>query len=118
MKHVAAYMMLALAGNEQPTSADVTKVLGSVGIDADEEKLQRLMSLMEGKSLVEVVEAGSKKLSAVPSGGAAAPAAGGAAATGGAAAAAEEAAPAVESESEEEIGGGGLFGSDDDSDSD
>ncbi|EYE95674.1 ribosomal protein P2 [Aspergillus ruber CBS 135680] len=89
MKHLAAYLLIALAGNATPSADDVKGVLSSVGVDADEERLQKLISELEGKDINE----GTEKLASVPSGGAgaaAAPAAGGAG----------EAAPAEKKEEE------------------
>lgn len=54
MKHLAAYLLLALAGNETPSADDVKGVLSSVGIDADEERLQKLISELQGKDINEV----------------------------------------------------------------
>ncbi|EXJ88173.1 hypothetical protein A1O1_05101 [Capronia coronata CBS 617.96] len=113
MKHLAAYLLLGLAGNTDPSDSDIKGVLSSVGIDADEERLSKLLSELKGKDISELIAEGSTKLASVPSGGAgggaAAPAAGGAA--GGAAAAEEEAPAAKEEEKEEsdEDMGFGLF---------
>lgn len=54
MKHLAAYLLIALAGNETPSADDVKGVLSSVGIDADEERLQKLISELQGKDINEV----------------------------------------------------------------
>lgn len=54
MKHLAAYLLLGLAGNESPSKSDVTSVLESVGIDADEERLDKLISELKGKDINEV----------------------------------------------------------------
>lgn len=54
MKHLAAYLLLALAGNESPSAADVQGVLSSVGIDADSERLEKLIAELQGKDLQEV----------------------------------------------------------------
>lgn len=51
MKHLAAYLLLGLAGNTSPTAEDIKGVLSSVGIDADEERLEKLISELEGKDL-------------------------------------------------------------------
>lgn len=56
MKHLAAYLLLALAGNESPSAADVQGVLSSVGIDADSERLEKLIAELQGKDLQEVSE--------------------------------------------------------------
>ncbi|KAF9269011.1 ribosomal protein 60S [Marasmius fiardii PR-910] len=98
MKHIAAYLLLQTGGNASPSAADIKKLLGVVGIEADEERLEKLLSELQGKSIDELIAEGSSKLASVPSGGgaaAAAPAAGG----GGGAAAAEE---KVEEKKEEE----------------
>ena len=105
MKHLAAYMMLVQGGNESPSAADVKGVLAEVGIEADDERLNALISELEGKSLPELIEIGSKKLvKGGGGGGGAAPAAGGAA---------EEEKPA-EKPKEEEVdameGGLDMFG--------
>ncbi|EGC44602.1 60S acidic ribosomal protein P2 [Histoplasma capsulatum var. duboisii H88] len=110
MKHIAAYLLLGLGGNTSPSASDIKNVLSSVGIDADSERLEKLLAELEGKNITELIAEGTTKLASVPSGGAAsAPAAGGAAA-GGAAAAAEKAEEKEEEkeESDEDMGFG-LF---------
>ncbi|EMD93964.1 hypothetical protein COCC4DRAFT_131531 [Bipolaris maydis ATCC 48331] len=112
MKHLAAYLLLGLGGNTSPSAEDVKSVLSAVGIEADDERLNKLISELEGKDINELIASGSEKLASVPSGGSgggAAAAAGGAAAGG--AAAAEEAPAAKEEEKEEsdEDMGFGLF---------
>nr|CAB64688.1 rAsp f 8 [Aspergillus fumigatus] len=110
MKYLAAFLLLALAGNTSPSSEDVKAVLSSVGIDADEERLNKLIAELEGKDLQELIAEGSTKLASVPSGGAAAaaPAAAGAAAGGAAAPAAKEKNEEEKEESDEDMGFG-LF---------
>ena len=54
MKHLAAYLLLVLGGNESPSASDIKKVLGSVGIDADEDRLNTLIKELKGKNLQEV----------------------------------------------------------------
>lgn len=54
MKHLAAYLLLGLGGNTSPSASDVKEVLSSVGIDADEERLDKLIKELEGKDLQEV----------------------------------------------------------------
>jgi len=97
MRNIAAYLLLQIGGNASPSAADVKKVLASVGIETDDERLEKLISELSGKDVNEIIAAGSAKLSSVPSGGAAAGGAAPAAAAGGAAAAA----PAVEEKEEE-----------------
>lgn len=54
MKYLAAYLLLTLGGAEKPASADIKKVLESVGIEADSERLDKLLSELEGKDINEV----------------------------------------------------------------
>ena len=54
MKHLAAYLLLGLGGNTSPSAKDVKAVLSSVGIEADDERLDKLISELEGKDLQEV----------------------------------------------------------------
>ncbi|MCJ1397369.1 60S acidic ribosomal protein P2 [Xylographa trunciseda] len=114
MKHLAAYLLLGLGGNTEPSAEDIKGVLESVGIDADEERLEKLIAELKGKDLQELISEGSSKLASVPSGGgggggggASAPAAGGAPGP-----AAEEEKPAEKEEEKEESDedmGFGLF---------
>ncbi|KAL4965631.1 ribosomal protein P2 [Aspergillus stella-maris] len=108
MKYLAAYLLLALAGNESPAASDIKEVLSAVGIDAEEERLEKLISELQGKDINELIAEGTTKLASVPSGGGAAAAP--AAAAGGAAA--EEAPAAAKEEEKEESDedmGFGLF---------
>ncbi|KAL5604327.1 hypothetical protein BROUX41_002300 [Berkeleyomyces rouxiae] len=108
MKFLAAYLLLNLAGDESPSKEAIVKVLSSVGIESDDERLDKLLAELEGKTISELIAEGSAKLASVPSGGAAA-ASGGAAAGG---AAAEETKAEEKEEEKEESDddmGFGLF---------
>ncbi|MCJ1474307.1 60S acidic ribosomal protein P2 [Lambiella insularis] len=113
MKHLAAYLLLGLGGNTEPSAEDIKGVLESVGIDADEDRLEKLIGELKGKDLQELIAEGSSKLASVPSGGAGGGGGGAApAAAGGAAPAAEEEKPAEKEEEKEESDedmGFGLF---------
>ena len=54
MKHLAAYLLLSLGGNTSPSAADVKAVLESVGIEADGDRLNTLISELKGKDINEV----------------------------------------------------------------
>ena len=54
MKHLAAYLLLGLGGNTSPSASDVKEVLDSVGIEADAERLEKLISELQGKDISEV----------------------------------------------------------------
>ena len=124
MRHLAAYLMLVLGGNEKPTvdysfastysqAENIKSVLEAVGAEAQDEQIEKLLAYIEGKNVEEMIKEGLEKLVSIPAGGAAAPAASGAAA-------AEEKKEEEKKEEEEEeeedvdMSGGGLFGDDDD----
>ncbi|KAG5983431.1 hypothetical protein E4U55_008201 [Claviceps digitariae] len=54
MKHLAAYLLLGLGGNTSPSAEDIKTVLSAVGIEADEERLTKLIAELEGKDISEV----------------------------------------------------------------
>merc|ERR1712170_261419 len=105
MRYVAAYLLAQLGGNDAPDAAAIKAILGSVGVDADEEKMNKVISELSGKAIDDVLAEGKEKLASVPSGGGAAPAAGGGAADAPAAEAKKESS----SEDEDEDMGFGLF---------
>jgi len=103
MRYVAAYLLAVLGGNDNPTEADVKKILSSVGIDADAESLKKVVSQLKGKNLDDLMAEGRKKLASMPAAGAAPAAAAAAPAAAGAPAGkAAEAPKAKEKEPEEE----------------
>lgn len=42
MRYVAAYLLAALGGKENPNGGDIKKILESVGIEADETRMQKV----------------------------------------------------------------------------
>jgi large subunit ribosomal protein LP2 len=54
MKHLAAYLLLGLGGNTSPSASDIKSVLSSVGVDADDERLEKLLGELKGKDISEV----------------------------------------------------------------
>merc|ERR1712142_687922 len=85
MRYIAAYLLATMGGNPSPSADDVKQILGSVGVDVDEEQLNIVIQQLAGKDVNEVMASG--------------------AAAGGAAAAdapAEEAKEEVKEESESE----------------
>ena len=60
MRYVAAYL-LASVGGAEPSGDDIEKILGSVGIEIDEDRLKQVIASLKGKSLPEVIEAGKKR---------------------------------------------------------
>lgn len=104
MKHIAAYALLVLGGNAEPSAADVEKVLKEAGAKADADKVKALIEALKGKKFHELVGEG---LNALGSMGSAAPAA-----SGSAPAAEEKVEEKEESEEEADVDMGDLFGGD------
>ncbi|KOM34519.1 hypothetical protein LR48_Vigan02g066900 [Vigna angularis] len=98
MKVVAAYLLAVLGGNQSPSAAVIKEILGSVGAEADSDRIELFLSEIKGKDIVEVIAAGREKLASVPSGGGGAVAVAAAPGGGGAAAA-----PAAEAKKEEKV---------------
>ncbi|NWI47808.1 RLA2 protein, partial [Picathartes gymnocephalus] len=97
MRYVAAYLLAVLGGNESPTSKDLKKILDSVGIETDDERMNKVISELNGKNIEDVIAQGNGKLASMPAGGAVAVSAG-----GGSAAPTAAAAPAAAEEKKEE----------------
>ncbi|KAH8303746.1 hypothetical protein KR018_011931 [Drosophila ironensis] len=78
MRYVAAYLLAVLGGKESPANADLEKILSSVGVEVDAERLSKVIKELAGKSVEDLIKEGREKLSSMPVGGAstAAPAAG------------------------------------------
>jgi large subunit ribosomal protein LP2 len=54
MKHLAAYLLLGLGGNTNPTAKEIKKLLSSVGIEADADRLGTLLDELSDKDINEV----------------------------------------------------------------
>lgn len=53
---LAAYLLLGLGGNTSPSAKDIKAVLESVGIEADDERLEKLLSELKGKDINELCD--------------------------------------------------------------
>ena len=122
MRYVAAALLAALGGGE-PSAANIKSILryfitvwsilvilfsSSVGIEADGEKVDKVVAELAGKNIEELITEGTAKLGTMPSGGGGGAA--GAAAADSAPAAAEKAKePEPEEEEEDDDMGFGLF---------
>ena len=109
MKHVAAYMLATLGGVEQPSVADIKKILSAAGIQTEDERAEQLIASLSGKNVEEVVAAGMSKLASMPAGGAVAASSAAPSAAAPAAAAAKEEAKKEEKEESDDDMGFGLF---------
>ncbi|XP_006349107.1 60S acidic ribosomal protein P2-2 [Solanum tuberosum] len=69
MKVIASYLLAVLGGNTSPSAADLKKILASVGAEADDDRIELLLSQVKGKDITELIAAGREKLASVPAGG-------------------------------------------------
>merc|ERR1711881_518864 len=65
MKYVAAYCLLALAGNENPSEADLKKVLTGSGCEVNNDSVKAVVDALKGKQLHEVINAGFGKIASL-----------------------------------------------------
>jgi len=86
MRYAAAYVLATLGGNTNPDVSAISKILGSVGIDCDKTKAQKVIDACKGKDIEQIIAEGTKKLSSLPVGGGAVAASGSAGAPAAAAA--------------------------------
>ncbi|XP_036353783.2 large ribosomal subunit protein P2-like [Ochotona princeps] len=70
MRYVTSYLLAALGGNTSSSTQDIRKILDSVGIEADNERLNKVISELNGKNIEDVIAQGIGKLASVPAGGA------------------------------------------------
>ncbi|KAL8483404.1 hypothetical protein ACS0TY_026196 [Phlomoides rotata] len=96
MKVIAGYLLAVLGGNSSPSAADIKNILASVGAEADDERIELLLSQVKGKDVTELIAAGREKMASVPAGGGAVAAVAAAPAGGGAA-------PPAETKKEEKV---------------
>ena len=67
MRYVAAYLLAAQSG-AAPSKNAIYKILEAVGTEIDTDKLDKVFSELDGKSVVDVVADGMSCLASVPSG--------------------------------------------------
>ncbi|XP_055464465.1 60S acidic ribosomal protein P2-like [Psammomys obesus] len=70
MHYVASYLLAALGCNSSPSAKDIKKILDSVGIEEDDDLLNKVISELNGKNIEDVIAQGVGKLASVPAGGA------------------------------------------------
>lgn len=57
MRYVAAYLLAALGGNASPSAKDIKTILGSVGIEADDERLNKVLHVLNRLNMLKIVPA-------------------------------------------------------------
>eukprot|EP00996_Jenningsia_fusiforme_P002393 NODE_3223_length_1020_cov_1864.507724_g2964_i0.p3 GENE.NODE_3223_length_1020_cov_1864.507724_g2964_i0~~NODE_3223_length_1020_cov_1864.507724_g2964_i0.p3 ORF type:complete len:112 (+),score=45.76 NODE_3223_length_1020_cov_1864.507724_g2964_i0:569-904(+) len=110
MKHIAAYLLLNLAGASTPSKADLEKVIKAGGVEPDDAQLDSLIAAIAGGDVNELIAQGLTKIGSVSFGGGGGGSAASAPAAGAAAAAPEKKEEKkVEEEEEDDDMGFGLF---------
>ena len=46
MRYVAAYLLAVLGGNKEPSKSDLEKILGAVGLEVDNERLDKVLNIL------------------------------------------------------------------------
>ena len=67
MKYVAAYALSYISGNTQPSVADITEILESIGADIDKKRIEDILTQVNGVNITQVIK---EKLSEISSSGA------------------------------------------------
>jgi len=119
MRHIAAYLLAVLGGNNNPNAEDLKKIFAAAGVEADEAQTNKIIEELKGKNVYELMKAGVGKLASFGGGGGGAARATGGAPAGGSVPAGdtkaevkkEEKKEEKEEKEEEEQSIGGLFGS-------
>ena len=60
MKYLAAFALLKLGGNAEPSASDVEGFLKDNGVKADKEKINELIEKLGGKDFNKLVETGNE----------------------------------------------------------
>ena len=58
MRYVAAYLLAVLGGNKNPTKGDVSKILESIGLDIEDEKIDKVSYSINPSSLFDLFGVG------------------------------------------------------------
>ena len=69
MRYVAAYLLASLGGNASPDAAAIKAILASVGVEAADENVDKVIAELKGKDLAELITSGTELLASVPGGG-------------------------------------------------
>uniref|UniRef100_A0A8C5JZB9 Large ribosomal subunit protein P2 n=1 Tax=Jaculus jaculus TaxID=51337 RepID=A0A8C5JZB9_JACJA len=68
MRYVSSYLLAALGGTSSPSTKDIKEILDSEGIEADDDRLNKVISEPNGKNIEDVIAQGIGKLASVPAG--------------------------------------------------
>lgn len=69
MRHVAAYLLAVIGGNQDPTEKDIKKIMNSVGIEPEPNQLKVVINQLKGKKILDLLEEGQALLADMNLGG-------------------------------------------------
>ncbi|KAH8274199.1 hypothetical protein KR018_002471 [Drosophila ironensis] len=72
LRYVAAYLLAVLGGKKSPDNADLVKILSSVGVEVDTERLSKVIKVLAVKDAEDLIKKGRENLSSMSVGGASA----------------------------------------------
>ena len=58
MRYLGAYILATMGGNLAPSAEDLKKILNSVGAGIEEERLEKVITLLKGKDLEQLMAEG------------------------------------------------------------
>jgi large subunit ribosomal protein LP2 len=108
MQYITAFILAQLGGCENPSAADIKKIVSAAGAEYDEQLAESTVSALSGKNIDSLIAQGKSQLCSVASQGPSASAAP-AAATSSAAPAKQAEKPAPKKEESDEEMGMSLF---------
>jgi len=62
MRYIAAYLLAVLGGNSSPDVNSIEQILGSVGVKANREAVQKLIDEMKGRDIADILSIGNQKI--------------------------------------------------------
>lgn len=62
MRYAAAYLLAILGGNLSPDVNAIVKILGSVGIECDEDRAKQVINACYGRSIEDIIASGLTKI--------------------------------------------------------
>lgn len=60
MRYVAAYLLAVLGGNASPSQDAIEKILSSVGVESDADRVKKIIAELTGKSIDDLIAQGKK----------------------------------------------------------
>ena len=69
MRHVAAFLLAVIGGNNNPSEKDLKAIMNSVGIEADAKQLKIVVDQLKGKDVFQLMEEGQSLLADMSMGG-------------------------------------------------